>query len=386
MLSSEIPTSQCGLLRAKKVDQILTAKLFMFIIGRNKTEFYLHPGLVSCLSAQLRSLIDEVLAKKSGEDYIHLEDVGDDVFSRFAQFAYAGSYAGFEPAEKDLRETTAKASIGNVVENQSARAESANDLGFLSTNVYNETYSLFGQRLDIGCSIGEQPDSPQSANALGLRSNTKDAGASSLFGQPMNTDAGTSFLFRQPTNIEKQCSLPFSLASCRTATKWGDANESCHSCNKGKSGVQVPSKRKHRAATCECDLQKPNRKQEFVSGFMQTYAPSIGFWQNAGQSKIWAFARRYAIASLMDLSYENLVQDLVYWVMSAQTFMPIYGELIRFVYGSCKTEGDKLRLLMAHFAACVAEDVSHLEGWPELLNTVPAFAIDLVRELTYRCA
>ena len=68
----------------------------------------------------------------------------------------------------------------------------------------------------------------------------------------------------------------------------------------------------------------------------------------------------------MDLAYENLLQNLVHWVMSTQTFVPIYGELICFVYGSCM-DGDKLRLVMAHFAACVVEDESHLEGcWNSL--------------------
>ncbi|KAG5758538.1 hypothetical protein H9Q72_013327 [Fusarium xylarioides] len=297
------------------------------------------------MSTQLRSLIDETL-----EDYINLEDVDDDVFSRFAQFAYSGSYASFEPFEKAL----------------------------------------------------VKPDSLQSGNALGFPSIKEDAGLSALFGQ-----SGTPIVFGQPTelgrptNTERKCGLLYSLASCITAKNPEGGDESCYHRGEGNPGVVVPSKRKRQAEVCKCDLPR-TRKQEFISGFMRTHTPEFDSWQNPGKSKsipqsvsfrhvligharIWAFARKYAITSLMDLAYENLLQNLVHWVMSTQTSVPIYGELIRFVYGSCM-DGDKLRLLMAHFAACVVEDVSHLEGWPELLNDVPAFTIGLVHKLTSRCA
>lgn len=70
--------------------------------------------------------------------------------------------------------------------------------------------------------------------------------------------------------------------------------------------------------------------------------------------------------------------------MSAQTFVPIFRELIRFVYGTCTVEGDKPRLLVAQFAACIVRDISHLEGWHELLTEIPAFTVDLVHKLANR--
>lgn len=88
----------------------------------------------------------------------------------------------------------------------------------------------------------------------------------------------------------------------------------------------------------------------------------------------------------MELACENLIRELVYWVMSEHTFVPIFGELVRFVYGSCTVEGDKLRHVMAQFAACIIEDVCLLEGWHKLMTEVPSFAVDMVCKLADRCA
>ncbi|KAJ4248086.1 hypothetical protein NW762_012856 [Fusarium torreyae] len=67
-------------------------------------------------------------------------------------------------------------------------------------------------------------------------------------------------------------------------------------------------------------------------------------------------------------------------------FMPILGELVRFVYDRCTIDGDSLRHVLAQFAACMFEDVRYLGGWHELITEVPSFAVDTFRKLTDRCA
>ncbi|KAL6409081.1 hypothetical protein AUP68_05450 [Ilyonectria robusta] len=396
MLCSEIRTGQCGLLGVEpaKVERLLTAKLAKFVIGRNKIEFCVHTGLLSCLSARLRSLIEDSQAK---EDYVHMEDVDDDVFLRFAQFAYCGSYAGFDAAEEDLQQNSARASTRGAIERQSDSTHSTDVPGLAGG-----TSCLFGQ-------------------PLSKQNTSENAGEASpvlgLFGRPLkkqktsentgseNTGKATS-LFGQRWDKQDTLKLPFSLASCTTtATDSVDDQAGCYHCSQDTLDVRVPSKRKQRPKACPCDFWKskqPGKNQELTFNFMRTYAPGIKQGQNVGQVqsgpqsehfkhvlighvRIWAFARRYAVGSLMDLTCANLVRELVYWVMSAQTFVPIFGELVRFVYGICTVEGDKLRLLVAQFAACVVGDISHLEGWHELLTEIPAFAVDLVHKLANRC-
>jgi hypothetical protein len=87
----------------------------------------------------------------------------------------------------------------------------------------------------------------------------------------------------------------------------------------------------------------------------------------------------------MRLAQRNLAWQLVHWVMSKHTFMPIFGELVRFIYNSCTTEGDHLRRVLAQFAACVFEDVYLLGGWNELTAEVPSFTTDVLRGLASRC-
>ncbi|KAH7129640.1 hypothetical protein B0J13DRAFT_453481, partial [Dactylonectria estremocensis] len=326
--------------------RLLTAKLAKFVIGRNKIEFCVHTGLLSCLSARLRSLIED---SQVGEAYVHLEDVDDDVFLRFAQFAYCGSYAGFENTSENADEVS-------------------------------PVLGLFGRPLK------KQKTSENTVS--------ENAGKA-------------TFSFGQPWDKQDTLKLPFSLASCTTtATDSVDDQARCYYCSQDTSDMRVPSKRKHGLKACPCEVRKPRhprKNQELRSNFMRTYAPGINLGQNVGQVqsgpqsehfkhvlighvRIWAFARRYAVGSLMDLTCANLVRELVYWVMSVRTFVPVFGELVRFVYGGCTVEGDKLRLLVAQFAACVVEDISHLEGWYELLTEIPAFAVDLVRKLANRCA
>ena len=101
-----------------------------------------------------------------------------------------------------------------------------------------------------------------------------------------------------------------------------------------------------------------------------------------GHARIWVFARRFGIASLTDLAFTQLAHELTEWTIWPSAFVPRFGGLVRYVYGNCTTGESQLRQLVAHFAACVVEDVSGLEGWSALLKEVPHFAVDLVEQMT----
>src|SRR3569833_2828116 len=99
---------------------------------------------------------------------------------------------------------------------------------------------------------------------------------------------------------------------------------------------------------------------------------------------MWVFGDRYAIASLKDRANSNLAHELMQWTISEAFFIPDFGGLVRYVYDDRTVAGCKLRQLVAQFAACVVEDVSGLGGWLELLNEVPDFASDFVKQMISR--
>ncbi|KAK7398513.1 hypothetical protein QQX98_012106 [Neonectria punicea] len=382
MLYSDGLPGQFGLpgIKPAQVEQILTTKVTKFVIGGREIEFSVHSGLISALSTRLHSLIEVSQAEGSKEDCISFEDVDDDVFSRFVQFAYCGSYAGFDLAGEDLRERSSRASTMDAT----GSTKSIDVPDSLPTGI-NTGGASSGFGL-LGFGHWDKP-------IFGQTSVIQSTGGP--FEQPSKRQ-GTARVFGQSLDRRNSLGLPYSLASwTTTTTDWADTQASCEYCSQVKSHGRVP---------CNRELRKPGhrgKKQECVSNFMRTYVPVTDLWQNVRQSRsdprsehfkyilighvrVWAFARRFAVESLMDLSCINLARELAYWVMSVQTFVPIFGELVRFIYGSC--EGEKLRLLVAQFAACVVEDVSQLEGWDELLTEVPAFAVGLVRELADRYA
>lgn len=54
-------------------------------------EHYIHQGLLSRLSAPLKDLVNKVA---STEGYVTWADVDEEIFSRFVQFVYCGTYTG----------------------------------------------------------------------------------------------------------------------------------------------------------------------------------------------------------------------------------------------------------------------------------------------------
>ncbi|KAF5675928.1 hypothetical protein FDENT_9646 [Fusarium denticulatum] len=148
-----------------------------------------------------------------------------------------------------------------------------------------------------------------------------------------------------------------------------------------------------------CELQRSRQsteKQKNIINFIHKHLPAFSLRQTAEttstnspastiyQARVWKIAREQATGPLTELAYENLIWELVYWVMSEQTFVPIFGDLVRYVYGSCITEEEEgerrggLCHVLAQFAACVVEDVCLLDGWHELVTEVPSFARDMI--------
>lgn len=189
-----------------------------------------------------------------------------------------------------------------------------------------------------------------------------------------------------------------SLVSYRTAQRIGSSFGKPVSpfCNQHQPGLRRSSKRKLDSITCDCDSYE--KKRDFISGFMDKYGAADAGpimsqskpksettpFELIGHARIWAFANKFAIASLMDLSSRQLVGQLTQWTIRPSTFIADFGGLVRYVYGIYPGQGYQLKEVVAHFAACVVEDVSGFEGWSMLLKEIPDFAADLITQMSGR--
>lgn len=74
--------------------RLLATRPFKFVVGHSAILFFIHQGVVSRLSAPLKAIVNSG-AMESPEDCVVWEDIDASVFSRFAQFAYTGTYTSF---------------------------------------------------------------------------------------------------------------------------------------------------------------------------------------------------------------------------------------------------------------------------------------------------
>jgi len=206
------------------------------------------------------------------------------------------------------------------------------------------------------------------------------------------------FFSFQETDRAGAFKLPYSLASYeKAATDRTNAYGHSESC--GQARALFGSKRK-RDMLCNCDLRSGGgpsaKKLNLISEFMVRQAgarmsieqsewltePASAMF--VGNVKIYGFAERFSIPSLMELACSHLVWELVHWTISPSAFILEFGALVRCVYDERTIRGCQLRQLVVQFAACVVEDVLGLAGWPQLLDEVPKFAADLINQMTDR--
>ncbi|KAJ6784541.1 hypothetical protein PWT90_06759 [Aphanocladium album] len=71
-------------------------RLFRFLVGPDKQEFFLHASLVASQSKVLDSLVNGAM-KEAEDGCTTWENVSEDTFVRFAQYVYTGDYQGATP-------------------------------------------------------------------------------------------------------------------------------------------------------------------------------------------------------------------------------------------------------------------------------------------------
>ncbi|KAI1319108.1 hypothetical protein F5Y16DRAFT_391194 [Xylariaceae sp. FL0255] len=98
-------------LASGQLEQPLVTQPLRFTVGHKSVEFYIHPGLVSRLSAPLGDLVKGGTEGSLEQGCVTLEDVDEDVLSCFAQFVYTGTYAGWAPTGDENRTSCSEGAV-----------------------------------------------------------------------------------------------------------------------------------------------------------------------------------------------------------------------------------------------------------------------------------
>lgn len=72
-------------------NSVFRSKQFLFVVGKDQTEFAVHSAIIAKQSKALDVLINGPMAEASDGRAV-LKDVDEDTFIRFCQFAYTGDY------------------------------------------------------------------------------------------------------------------------------------------------------------------------------------------------------------------------------------------------------------------------------------------------------
>jgi hypothetical protein len=376
------------------IGRVLATEPFKFIVGPGKKEFLIHKDIVGRLSATLNTLVNGQM-KEAAEGCVVLDDVDEDIFMRFAQFAYTGSYTTFAPTDIP---SPAVAPVSRKAGGQ--KIDGPTD----KRHRLEDTAGALG-----GLDFSNPPTSGDVLSDFDFDSFLHDDGPTTEFDFSGIDLKGASEVGVKETGGKEMVpfKLPYSIASFKTAaTDW--LNNHCN-CKHQKQQKNTSSgwKRKFDQMSCQCpacrEWTPKKKKVELIDSFTaQSRGSNQGEAANSGRksdssssatqllepvflghARVWVFADRYAISSLMDLACSHLVHAMAHWKIFESTFIADFGALTRFVYGNTVARSS-LRLVLAHFAACVVEDVSHLKGWPLLLNDEPDFGVDLVNQMTTR--
>ncbi|WZH50193.1 uncharacterized protein QYS62_011436 [Fusarium acuminatum] len=248
------------LLRAKPLAlrQHLTTRLMTFVIGSKEFELSLHSRLFSTLSVRFRVIV------KGNKRYVRLEDVDEDVFSRFAQFVYSGSYMDFGGNEQDEMGTSDKIDTANGIEEKPGNATLPDTPSFSPANSdARKPQDLFNSA---------PSDGPKSLSFGAPLSSHEEDVPLNLFGQSLGTENLIS--------TQSPARFLFSLASYTTTTENGSG---CICSNQTAPKAQVPVERKYPSGMCSFELHKSGQcenKKRFSSNFVRSHIPTFRFGQN----------------------------------------------------------------------------------------------------------
>ncbi|KAK7955900.1 uncharacterized protein PG986_005122 [Apiospora aurea] len=263
-------------------DSILRSRPITFVVGPTKTEFVVHADAITRLSKPLRALVDGDM-KEAKESHVVWDDVDDQTFARFIQWAYTDEYATAEP------EILLDASNIQTGESSTASTKAPRE-------PEKSLYSL------------------QDKSAITL--------------QPLLGSKGVE------------------MAKAFTA---------------GTSWAMI-------GATFE-----PRLNSEGCEDYSKV---------SSCHANLYIMADKYDIAPLGKLSMHKLGTTLKTFKLYPSRMSDILS-LAELVFENTR-DGDEMRLMIAHYCACIVEDLAKCEKFQPTLQAYPEFSSALMAKMTER--
>jgi hypothetical protein len=301
-----------------------TSKLHTFLIGKNKKTISVHAEIVSQQSKGLDRLINGKMAEASS-GVTEFEDVLEDTFIRFCQFAYVGDYE--TPAFTHHLE-----------------AENSNSL---SSKALSKSSLVAGKASKIDEHV-EQAEAEV---------------------QPWEYPAEVQVEDPPPDAIENNWNGRGETSKKKSKTKTHRSNSSI---------LRQEFDNKFYDTETAASVAKSRCKIRGNELLEEDYTPVF-----LGHARLYVFAEKWGIDALKTLTLSKLHKTLVAFKIYEARRGDIV-ELVRFAYSNENTpdldeDVDALRDLVTHYVTCELKSLTESPGFLALLEQPGLFSRDLVK-------
>ncbi|KAI9777302.1 MAG: hypothetical protein M1816_004801 [Peltula sp. TS41687] len=314
-------------------ESIVGSTPFKFLVGPDKKLFTVHAALVAHHSKPLSALVNGgMLEAKEGCAF--LEDVDEQMFVRFSQYAYTGDYVAADP-EILLDQSM----IGTAQDEAPApsRIEDSPPTDNLEVAAPDHFEALADA--GFGASIVDQPGAEPSVPWGASRSKKKSKRATQKFFGSGDSD---SSMWTTPS---KKLLL---------GTDFGARTYP----------ISIP-------------CFQPRVNKESCENYTDVFLC---------HARLYVFAVMYDIEPLRNLCLHKLQRTLAKFTLFRERVGDIV-ELLRYAYDNTSDrdgQTDGLRSLLAHYAACQVEDLARSDNFELLFGGDGSFARDLVQYMLKR--
>ncbi|KAK8080896.1 hypothetical protein PG997_008714 [Apiospora hydei] len=305
-------------------DVILRSRPITFVIGPNQTEFVVHADALTRLSAPLRVLLDGDM-KEAQEGRVVWDDVDDQTFVRFIQWAYTKDYV---PAKPDILLDASDIELD----------------GEALVSTHQPERALYSLRDKAVGAPAEHRTCPKGSNyTTHLRPQTCPG-----------------------------CSENFNGRKC-TSCKF-QVDEYCPECRITRKGTAMA---KGFLARTDWSMPETPFKPRGNSDPCDDY--SVVFCSHAS---LYIIADKYDITALRDLSGHRLYQTLKTFTLYPSRMSDILA-LVALVFENTRDE-DEMRSMIVHYCACIVEDLSKCKDYRPTLVNYKEFSSALMVKMSER--
>ncbi|KAJ9637997.1 hypothetical protein H2204_004587 [Knufia peltigerae] len=319
----------------------LSSDPFQFLIGPDKKLFYVHSALVAKQSRPLAALVSNGMVE-SRQRCAVFDDVDEDTFLHFLEFAYTGEYtvpppaAIPEPAENVVDEP----STAFLTDNKSPFDPGTSNAGAAPAKMFDQGED---DSIDIGLP-GLSDSVTQTLRAMKKRRTNR---------RPWFRDEEAPAAASQPEVARHDIPKTPKLSS----ELWDEFSEAAHV-------NEIPS-------------WKPR--------------VNVGPWEDYSvvflcHAKVYVFSDRYTISALRDLALQKLRLTLTRYTLF-ETRTDDIVELVKYIYSNTVDMNngmDRLRALVMDYLVCHVEIIVKDKNFLAMLQEPGALAKDLTLNLLPR--